>query len=91
LTYWRRRLAVSDRPNRIFDAVRRVVAETGVLTGRTRRVLDSTILDDAVATQDTVTQLIGGDPSGGSWSRCRIRVFCSRIALLDWVPAAGPR
>jgi len=58
LTYWRRRLAASDRPNRIFDVVRAVVAETGVLTGKTRRVLDSTILDDAVATQDTVTQLI---------------------------------
>ncbi|MCI0688949.1 MAG: IS1182 family transposase, partial [Sporichthyaceae bacterium] len=59
LTYWRRRLAGSDRPNRIFDAVREVVAQTGVLTGRTRRALDSTVLDDAVATQDTVTQLIG--------------------------------
>ena len=58
LTYWRRRLAASDRPNRIFDAVREVVAETGVLTGKTRRALDSTVLEDAVATQDTVTQLI---------------------------------
>jgi IS5 family transposase len=58
LTYWRRRLAKSDRPNRIFDAVKAVVAETGVLRGRTRRALDSTVLDDAVATQDTVTQLI---------------------------------
>jgi IS5 family transposase len=58
LTYWRRRLAVSDRPNRIFDAVKAVVAETGVLSGKTRRALDSTVLDDAVATQDTVTQLI---------------------------------
>jgi hypothetical protein len=29
-----------------------------VLAGRSRRALDSTILDDAVATQDTVTQLI---------------------------------
>jgi IS5 family transposase len=58
LTYWRRRLAGSDRPNRIFDAVKAVVSQTGVLTGRTRRALDSTILDDAVATQDTVTQLI---------------------------------
>jgi IS5 family transposase len=58
LTYWRRRLATSERPNRIFDAVKQVVAETGVLAGKTRRVLDSTILDDAVATQDTVTQLI---------------------------------
>jgi hypothetical protein len=58
LTYWRRRLARSDRPNRIFDAVRQVVAETGALAGKTRRALDSTVLDDAVATQDTVTQLI---------------------------------
>ena len=55
LTYWRRRLAASDRPNRIFDTVKAVVAETGVLAGKTRRALDSTILDDAVATQDTVT------------------------------------
>jgi hypothetical protein len=59
LTYWRRRLAVSKRPNRIFDAVKQVMAETGVLRGKTRRALDSTVLDDAVATQDTVTQLIG--------------------------------
>jgi hypothetical protein len=58
LTYWRRRLARSDRPSRIFDAVRQVVAETGALAGKTRRALDSTVLDDAVATQDTVTQLI---------------------------------
>jgi hypothetical protein len=58
LTYWRRRLARSQRPNRIFDVVRQVVAETGVLCGKTRRALDSTVLDDAVATQDTVTQLI---------------------------------
>ena len=59
LTYWRRRLAASDRPDRIFEAVKAVVAATGVLSGKTRRALDSTILDDAVATQDTVTQLIG--------------------------------
>ena len=59
LTYWRRRLAASDRPNRIFEAVKAVAAQTGALAGRTRRALDSTVLDDAVATQDTVTQLIG--------------------------------
>jgi IS5 family transposase len=58
LTYWRSRLRVSDRPERIFDAVRSVIAETGVLKGKTRRALDSTLLDDAVATQDTVTQLV---------------------------------
>jgi IS5 family transposase len=59
LTYWRRRLAASDAPNRIFDAVKAVVAVTGALRGKARRALDSTVLDDAVATQDTVTQLIG--------------------------------
>jgi hypothetical protein len=58
LTYWRRRLAASDRPQRIFDAVREVVAATGALSGKTRRALDATVLEDAVATQDTVTQLI---------------------------------
>lgn len=58
LTYWRTRLRSSKRPERIFDAVRRVVDATGVLRGKTRRALDSTLLDDAVATQDTVTQLI---------------------------------
>jgi hypothetical protein len=58
LTYWRRRLAASERPNRIFEAVQEVVAQTGALKGKTRRALDSTVLDDAVATQDTVTQLI---------------------------------
>ena len=35
-----------------------MVAETGVLRGRRRRAVDSTILADAVATQDTVTQLV---------------------------------
>jgi DDE family transposase/transposase-like protein DUF772 len=58
LTYWRRRLANSARPHRINEAVRRVVEETGILRGRHRRAVDSTILADAVATQDTITQLV---------------------------------
>lgn len=58
LTYWRTRLRTSERPERIFEAVRVVVEATGVLKAKTRRALDSTLLDDAVATQDTVTQLI---------------------------------
>jgi IS5 family transposase len=58
LTLWRNKLRASGRPERVFDAVREVIAETGVLKGKVRRALDSTILDDAVATQDTVTQLI---------------------------------
>lgn len=58
LTYWRRRLAASQRPHRIFEVVRQVIVETGAVRGRNRRALDSTVLDDAVARQDTVTQLI---------------------------------
>jgi hypothetical protein len=44
-TYWRRRLAASDRPNRIFEAVKAVVAQTGALAGKMRRALDSTVLE----------------------------------------------
>src|SRR5512140_1434855 len=58
LVYWRRRLARSDRPHRISEAVAEVIGQTGVLTGRRRRAVDSTILADAVATQDTITQLV---------------------------------
>jgi hypothetical protein len=58
LTVWRRRLAASDRPQRIFEVVRQVILETGAVKGKTRRAMDSTILDDAVARQDTITQLI---------------------------------
>src|SRR5271169_858118 len=58
LVYWRQRLARSQRPHRVNDAVRKIVGQTGILTGRRRRAVDSTILADAVATQDTVTQLV---------------------------------
>jgi hypothetical protein len=58
LVYWGNRLRGSERPRRILEAVREVVEQTGVLRGRGRRVLDSTLLEDAVATQDTVTQLV---------------------------------
>jgi len=58
LVYWRKRIAKSKRPHRVNDAVRKVIEETGVLRGRRRRAVDSTILADAVATQDTITQLI---------------------------------
>lgn len=49
----RARLRASDRPDRIFEAVLEVAKKAG-LVGR-KRVLDSTALYDAVATQDTVT------------------------------------
>jgi len=49
----RERLRRSERPDRIFEAALAVAKSAG-LVGR-KRVLDSTALYDAVATQDTVT------------------------------------
>lgn len=85
LTYWRRRLAASERPHRIFDAVRNVIVKTGAIMGKTRRAVDSTILDDAVARQDTVTQLIaqirrvGREVPGAAE---QITEVCTRLAAL---------
>jgi transposase len=58
LTLWRNKLRMSDRPQRIFEAVQQVVAESGAISGKTRRVLDSTVLDDAVVRQDAIMQLV---------------------------------
>lgn len=49
----RARLRASERPDRIFETVLEVAKSAGFV-GR-KRVLDSTALYDAVATQDTVT------------------------------------
>ncbi len=53
----RNKLRKSDAPERIFDTVRAVITESGVLEGKTRRAIDSTVLDDAVQRQDTVTMI----------------------------------
>src|SRR5450755_1035601 len=58
LVYWRRRISKSDRPDRVFDAVAAVIAGTGILRGRRKRCVDSTVFDDAVSTMDTCTQLV---------------------------------
>ena len=52
----RNRLRASKRPKRLHEDTLSPAREAGVLKGRAR-VLDSTALYDAVATQDTVTQL----------------------------------
>lgn len=54
----RARLRGSKQPDRIFDVVLEMARSAG-LVGR-KRVLDSTALYDAVATQDTVTMLRSG-------------------------------
>lgn len=52
----RNRLRASERPRRLFEDTKLVARAAGALKGRAR-VLDSTPVYDAVATQDTVTQL----------------------------------
>jgi hypothetical protein len=49
LVLWRNKLRASEHPERIFDAVRAAITESGIIAGKTRRALDSTVLDDAVA------------------------------------------
>jgi hypothetical protein len=51
----RARLAASERPKRIFEVALHAAREAGVVS--VKRVLDSTPLYDAVATQDTVTMI----------------------------------
>lgn len=52
----RNRLRASARPRRMFEDTKVVAAESGAMRNRAR-VFDSTPIYDAVATQDTVTQL----------------------------------
>jgi Transposase domain (DUF772) len=52
----RSKLRASARPRRLFEDTKVAAKAAGVLKGRAR-VLDATAVYDAVATQDTVTQL----------------------------------
>src|SRR5512135_3608701 len=89
LVHWRKRIAASDRPDRVFDAVAEVIAQTGILAGRRKRCVDSTVFDDAVATQDTVTQLMAAMrkvarvvPGAGA--------VISRVCTLDYSAPGQP-
>ncbi|MCI4675018.1 transposase [Mycolicibacterium litorale] len=89
LVYWRKRIARSDRPDRVFDAVARVIADTGVLTGRRKRCVDSTVFDDAVATQDTVTQLVAAMRKAARLVPGAAAVI-ARVAKLDYAKPGKP-
>ena len=62
-----------------------MITETGAVAGKQRRALDSTVLDDAVARQDTVTQLIaqirrvGREVPG---AKELVAAHCTRLAAL---------
>lgn len=73
----RNRLRASARPRRLFEDVNVVARAVGLLRGRVR-VLDSTPLLDAVATQDTVTQL-----------RAAIRKLLTALTRAGLVEPAG--
>ena len=68
LTYWRRRLAASERPQRIFDAVREVITQTGVLAGNNSR---SEIFDALYARKTFAT----------SGARMRIMLRVGEVAM----------
>ena len=82
LAYWRFRIAASDNPRLIFDAVTRIVDQCGVIKVKHRRVVDSTIIDDAVARQDTYKLLI--------WQIAKIGEDFPQLAPgIDHLPGGG--
>lgn len=89
LVYWRRRIAASDNPHRVFDAVAQLIAGTGVLAGRRKRCVDSTVFDDAVATQDTVTQLVAAIRKVARVVPGAAEVI-GRVCRLDYTKAGKP-
>jgi hypothetical protein len=90
LVYWRRRLARSQRPHRVNDAVRKIVEETGIVRGRRRRAVDSTILADAVATQDAVTQLIAAIRRAARQVPGAAEVIAARCSGFDYARGRRP-
>lgn len=72
LVYWRKRLAKSLRPQRINEAVRKVVEETGIVAGRRKRAVDSTILPRRGRHPGHHHPADRGDPAGrAGGGRCR--------------------
>lgn len=80
LMYWRR-LAASGRPHRISEAVRRVIEQTGIVRGRTKRAVDSTILPfAATVTQSWATAIPSRsrrEPAGVGWPAEARTCWCS--------------
>ncbi len=72
----RNKLRASARPRRLFEDTKAAARAAGAMKGRAR-VLDSTAVYDAVATQDTVTQL-----------RAAIRKVLAVLGAA-WSPLAG--
>src|SRR4051812_7373357 len=74
-----------------------MVTATGAVAGKQRRVLDSTVLDDAVARQDTVTQLIAAIRRVGREvddAKDLIGVQCTRLPAVTgqhYTSAGKPR
>jgi Transposase DDE domain/Transposase domain (DUF772) len=80
----RNKLRASARPRRLFEDTKVVARATGAMKSRAR-VLDSTPVFDAVATQDTVTQLraavrkvLAGLDQAGSALAGRVRAVLRR-------------
>jgi hypothetical protein len=89
LVYWCKRIAASQRPDRVFDKVAEVIAQTGILNGRRKRCVDSTVFDDAVATQDTVTQLVAAIRKVARLVPGALEVI-GEVCALDYTKAGKP-
>ena len=78
----RSRLRASARPRRLFEDTVSCAKRSGAVTSRVR-VLDSTPLYDAVATQDTVTQVRAGIRKVLSSADPELRARCRSVLRRD--------
>ena len=62
-----------------------------MLKGKTRRAVDSVVFDDAVATQDTVTQLIAGVRRVRREAPGAAQLIADRCHAHDWDDPGKPR
>lgn len=76
----------SGYPHRIMEGISEVVADTGILKGKHRRAVDSTVLDDAVAMQVPDAGPRRSRPGSPGPQRCGIHPE----RLTDPAERAGP-
>ena len=87
LTLWRNKLRASDDPDRFFNAVRAVIAETGVIVGKQYTSTAST----------RINRICGSDrwrAAGCPRGRCCVAVMLVLDSDRNWgtiLPASGMR
>ncbi len=85
LVYWRGRIAKSERPHRVNEAIRLIVEQTGVLAGRRRRAVRT---GTGTAVQGSTVRTA---PGGSRWPGTAIRPTAPGTCAARSATRAMPR